>query len=113
MAESRSGTSPAYSEQPPDRAELDATHGAVVVEFGTDWCGHCRRARPLIETAFASHPRVRHFRVADGPGRRLGRSFRVKLWPTLVFLIDGEEVMRLVRPSSAGEIGDALARIDR
>jgi thioredoxin 1 len=37
---------------------------------------------------------VRHVKVEDGSGRRLGRSFGVKLWPTLVFLRDGREVAR-------------------
>jgi thioredoxin 1 len=36
----------------------------------------------------------------------------VKLWPTLVFLRDGRELERLVRPRDAGAIDDALARID-
>jgi thioredoxin 1 len=55
---------------------------------------------------------VRHIRVEDGPGRRLGRSFRVKLWPTLVFLRQGSEVARLVRPADAELIEQALAQID-
>jgi thioredoxin 1 len=45
----------------------------------------------------------------DGPGRRLGRTFRVKLWPTLVLLRDGQEIGRIVRPTSSGEISDLLA----
>lgn len=53
---------------------------------------------------------MRHLKVEDGSGRPLGRSFRVKLWPTLVFLRDGQEVSRLVRPQQAGPIRDALAR---
>jgi thioredoxin 1 len=32
----------------------------------------------------------------------------VKLWPTLVFLRDGQETARLVRPQTAREIEDAL-----
>ena len=55
---------------------------------------------------------MRHLKVADGPGRPLGRSYRVKLWPTLVFLRDGQEVARLVRPGDATPIGEALASID-
>jgi thioredoxin 1 len=35
----------------------------------------------------------------------------VKLWPTLVFLADGTEVARLVRPGDAKAIEDALERI--
>jgi thioredoxin 1 len=84
----------------------------MLLEFGSPWCGYCRRAEPLIEEAFADHAGVRHIKVADASGRRLGRSFRVKLWPTLVFLKDGKEISRLVRPVDAGDIRTALAAID-
>ncbi len=94
------------------RAEIDAIEGATMVEFGASFCGHCRAAQPLIAAALARHPRVRHIRVEDGPGRRLGRSFRVKLWPTLIFLRQGTEVSRLVRPAGASVIEQALAQID-
>ena len=95
----------------PARAEIDALVAPTVLEFGTDWCGYCQAAQPLIAEAFAGCPQVGHIKVEDGPGRPLGRSFRVKLWPTLVFLKEGREVARLVRPQGAGEIGDALRRI--
>ncbi len=101
----------AYSESEPARAEVDALPGPAVVEFGNDWCGHCRRAQPLIAEAFAAHPGLRHFKIADASGKRLGRSFGVKLWPTLIFLTDGKEAARLVRPGSAAEIAAALAKI--
>ena len=97
-----------YQGDAPDRAEVDAMPGAVVVEFGTDWCGHCQVARPFVQGAFATHPAVRHVKVEDGRGRRLGRSFGVKLWPTLVFLRDGEEVARVVRPTGSEAIADAF-----
>ena len=100
-----------YSDTEPARADLDALPGATVVEFGNDWCGHCRRAQPLIAEAFAAHPDLRHLKIADASGKRLGRSFGVKLWPTLVFLRDGKESARLVRPGSAAEIAAALAKI--
>ena len=86
--------------------------GPAVLEFGSPWCGYCRRAQPLIAEAFAAHPRVRHLRIADASGKRLGRTFGVKLWPTLVFLKDGKEVSRLVRPTAASMIAAELARID-
>src|SRR5471032_1417869 len=101
-----------YVESALSRAETGAMHGAVLLEFGASWCGHCRAAQAPLAAAFASHEAVRHFKVEDGPGRALGRSFRVKLWPTLVFLHDGKEVARLVRPLVAGEIGQAFAQID-
>lgn len=101
-----------YADTEPKRAEIDALKGPAVVEFGSPWCGYCRRAQPLIAEAFSHHPRVRHLKIADASGRRLGRSFGVKLWPTLVFLKDGTETTRLVRPANSKEIRQALQAID-
>jgi thioredoxin 1 len=100
-----------YAPNEPARAQVDASTGAMVLDFGTNWCGWCRNAQPLIAAALQPHPEVRHLQVEDGPGRPLGRSFRVKLWPTLVFLKDGQEVARVVRPSKVEELRDALAKI--
>jgi thioredoxin 1 len=102
----------AFVEKEPSRSEVDALAGPAVLEFGTPWCGWCRAAQPLIGQALAAHPAVRHLRVEDGSGRPLGRSFQVKLWPTLIFLNDGKEVARLVRPGDAASIRQALAAID-
>jgi thioredoxin 1 len=96
----------------PARDAVDAMPEPAVIEFGAAYCGHCRAAQPLIAQALARHPGVRHIKVEDGPGRRLGRSFRVKLWPTLIFLRQGSEVARLVRPSDAQPIEQALREID-
>lgn len=101
-----------YAKIEPSRAEIDELKEATIIEFGSPGCGHCRAAQPLIAQASAEHPRVRHIKIEDGPGRRLGRSFAVKLWPTLIFLRQGKEVERLVRPSDANTIAQALARID-
>jgi len=105
------GPSTRFADSEPLRAEIDALEASTVLEFGTAWCGHCIAAQPLIASAFANHPQVRHIRIEDGPGRRLGRSFRVKLWPTLIFLRQGREVERLVRPADAGSIEQALVQI--
>jgi thioredoxin 1 len=100
-----------YQEAAPTRAEIDALSGPAVLEFGTNWCGYCRAAQAPLAEAYADYAAIRHFKVEDGPGRLLGRSFRVKLWPTMIFLQDGKEVARVVRPESAGEIRDAFAQI--
>lgn len=104
-------SSDGYTTTPPTRAEIDATPGALLLEFGTPTCGHCRAARPHIEEALAAHPGLPLLRVEDGPGRPLGRSFAVRLWPTLVFIKNGRELARLVRPRETGPIADALAAL--
>ena len=101
-----------YSSEEPTRAQIDALAGPALIEFGNDWCGYCRAAQPLIAEAMGSHTALRHIKIADGPGRLLGRSFKVKLWPTLIFVDAGAEVARLVRPTESNEITEALLKID-
>lgn len=100
-----------YEPTQPSREQIDGLTGSAVLQFGTDWCGYCNAAEPIIERALASRPELTRMKVEDGKGRALGRSFRVKLWPTLVFLHDGREVARVVRPSSEQELTAALAQL--
>lgn len=79
-----------------------------MLEFGAAWCGHCRAVRPWIDEVLSAYPAVRHFRIEDGKGKRLGRSFAVKLWPTLIFMRGGHETGRVVRPTSRADIEQAM-----
>ena len=71
--------------------EIEALSGLTLLEFGASWCGFCKAAQPFIASALAERPDLRHIKIEDGKGRRLGRLFKVKLWPTLVFLKNGQE----------------------
>jgi thioredoxin 1 len=98
-------------EAEPAKETVAELRGPAVLEFGENWCGYCKAAQSDIEAALADHPDVPHIKIRDGKGQPLGRAFGVKLWPTLVFLRDGKEVARVVRPSSAGEILEQLRKI--
>ena len=102
---------PTYGADAPERAEIDALPGLVLLEFGVDWCPHCQGAQPAIADALRDHAELLHIKVEDGPGRRLGRSFRVKLWPTLILLREGQELGRVVRPTTVGEVSELLASV--
>lgn len=100
---------PPYTAEAPTREAVEALPGLAVLDFGVDWCPHCQAAGPIVEAALAGAGSIRHLRIEDGRGRRLGRTYGVTLWPTLVFLRDGQEVARLVRPRDAAVVEQALA----
>ena len=93
-----------HLEREPDRGSVDAREGLVLLEFGVPWCPHCKAAQPLLQAWLADRDDIAHIKVEDGPGRPLGRSFRVKLWPTLVLLRSGDELARVVRPVSPDDL---------
>lgn len=103
---------PTYSAQSPTRHEVDAMRGETVLSFGTNTCGYCQAAEPAILSAIGSRAGLKHIRVEDGPGRPLGRSFQIKLWPTLVIMKNGHELSRVVRPKNPEEIQLALGALD-
>lgn len=96
-----------YSDTAPERDTIDATPGPMILEFGSNSCGICQAATPLITEALADNT-IPHIRVQDGKGKRLGRSYVVKLWPTLILLRDGKEIGRVVRPTDLEYLRDAL-----
>ena len=96
----------------PTRDEVNQMTGPVMLEFGATWCGHCQAIAPHLDRLLQNRPQIRHIKVEDGPGKRLGRSFRVKLWPTLVLMRDGQVIEQLVRPEPS-TIADALAKFDQ
>ncbi len=102
---------PDYLPEAIDRVAVDSLPGRTVLQFGTNWCGYCRSAAPVIATALAEVTNLRLIRIEDGPGRPLGRSYRVKLWPTLIFLVDGTEVARVVRPWRTEDLAPAVAQL--
>ena len=98
------------AEDQPTRQQVDAMPGPVLLEFGARWCGYCRSLAPRLQAMLERYPDVRHVKIEDGPGLPLGRSFRVTLWPNLVFLRDGAVVKQVARPDP-GEVREGLDAI--
>ncbi|MEE1672432.1 thioredoxin family protein [Agarivorans aestuarii] len=99
----QTGFNPEYHEEAPSLEELVELKGLAVLEFGATWCGHCKAAAAAVESVLSPKD-LPHIKVFDGKGKRLGRAFKVKLWPTLILLDSGKEVARIVRPVETGEV---------
>ena len=100
-----------YREDATTIDEVEAWTGYAILEFGTSWCGHCQAAELVVKDVLVEHAKLSHIKIADGRGKKLGRIFRVKLWPTLILLKDGQEIARLVRPTGVAEVRGLLAAI--
>jgi thioredoxin 1 len=103
-----------YLAQEPARADVDAADGLQLIEFGAPDCGFCVAIQPALartlDVAEESGTTLTHLKIEDGSGRPLGRSFNVRLWPTLVLMRGGEELGRVVRPTGAPQLMELLGK---
>ncbi|KZN14536.1 thioredoxin family protein [Marinomonas sp. TW1] len=106
------GYNKGYSEDAPDKEALEHQAGYTLVEFGAPWCAHCQTAMPVVECFMKAYPAMPHVKVFDGKGKRLGRQFGVKLWPSLILLKDGHEIGRWVRVTHLEDLNQAKAMLD-
>ena len=111
MKACQTGFNPDYHEDAPSIEDVAELSGYAVIEFGAPWCGHCKAAAPAIEAVLAKAD-LPHIKVFDGKGKRLGRSFKVKRWPSLILLASGKEVARTVRPLAVEDVAALLANIN-
>lgn len=92
--------------------QIGELSGDALLEFGAPWCEHCQAASSAIKKVVNEHSGLPHIKIYDGKGERLGRAFKVKLWPTLILLHDGNEVARIVRPKSSDEVRQLISKIN-
>lgn len=100
-----------YEEETINFEQVTELRGNTVLEFGAPWCGHCQAATPAIKEALTEHAAISHIKIFDGKGKRLGRAFKVKLWPTLILLKEGNEVARVVRPVALDEVRQLISTL--
>lgn len=98
-----------WKEESLTKDDLLSLAGTTVLEFGADWCPHCQAVQSTLQNHLHDDSK-RHLKIADGKGKRLGRSFGVKLWPNFVLIKDGEVQQQLARPSLE-ELSESLKRL--
>ncbi|GAA5120420.1 thioredoxin family protein [Alloalcanivorax gelatiniphagus] len=101
-----------YATNHPTRDEIQGIAEPTVLEFGSPDCPYCQKTEPMVKAAFQDFPGISHVKLADHQDKMLGRAFNVDKWPTLIFIQEGREVSRLVRPENEDAIRDRMEDID-
>lgn len=95
------------------RFEKETAQGAVIVDFGADWCPDCRRIEPIMEALCKDYAgRVKIYKINIDEQEALKDELGVRRIPTLIFFKDGKEVgERLVEPDNKLPIETALKNL--
>lgn len=80
----------------------------VLLDFSTDWCGHCRAMQPVIRQLETAGYPVRT--VNADRERALAAQFHVSCFPCFVLVVDGREVQRI---EGETDIGNLMAMFQR
>ena len=65
-----------------------------VYYFTADWCGPCKKVRPIVEELNRDQSEVKFQMIDVDSEGELARTFEVKSIPTFILIEDGQEVNR-------------------
>jgi thioredoxin 2 len=92
-------------------ADVEHSPLPVLVDAWAPWCGPCRMVAPTIEklaTDLSGRVRVAKLNVDENP--QTAARFDVRSIPTMLVMIDGREVDRIVGAQPPAAIRDKLER---
>lgn len=81
----------------------------VILDFGAEWCGPCKRLAPIVDDLAAEYTgKVVFYSIdADSSAELVGR-FQVMSLPTIVVIKGGREVARTVGLQSKDKLADLI-----
>jgi len=75
-----------------------------VYYFTADWCGPCKKVRPIVEELSRDQSEVK-FQIIDVDSEgELTRKFEVKSIPTFIRIEDGKEVARVTGAQTRNDL---------
>ena len=78
-----------------DNFDSTIAKGKVLVDFYTDWCGHCKALQPVIEELSAKYAgSVTVAAINADSERELAKRHGIRGLPTVIVFENGEEVAR-------------------
>jgi len=80
-----------------DNFDNAIANGKVLVDFYTDWCGHCRIVQPVLEELEAKFANlVTVVKVDADDEKEIADRYGIKNYPTIVLFEDGKETARKI-----------------
>lgn len=80
-----------------DSFDSTIAKGKVLIDFYTEWCGHCRIVQPVVEELSVKYAdSVLVAKVDADTEKELADRYGIKIYPTIVVLEDGEEIARKI-----------------
>lgn len=77
--------------------DAETSSGVVLVDFYADWCGPCKMIAPIIEElAGEMKGRAKVAKLDIETAQNVTAKFQVTSIPTIILLVDGHEVNRVV-----------------
>ena len=90
-------------------SEVLGAAGAVLVEFGADWCAPCRRLAPMLkDLAEAAQGTAKIVTIDTDANPQLREQYQISAIPTVVVFRDGAVVKKLIGVMSRAELDSAL-----
>ncbi len=92
------------------QAEVLEQEGAVLVDFGAEWCAPCKQLDPIVEELaqeWEGKVKVRKLDIDDNMD--IAMQYSVMSVPTLILFVDGEPKERLRGYQPKQKIVDRLA----
>ncbi len=84
---------------------------AVLLEFYADWCAPCLRVSPIVaDLAHEFEGKLRLIRVNVDTDSALVEKYRVYSLPTVVFVVGGREVDRMIGSKTKGKYRAAIIK---
>lgn len=69
--------------------------GVVVIDFYADWCGPCKKLKPIFnELSHQYSGKAKFGKVNIDHARTIGNKYNVKTLPTVILFKDGKEIKR-------------------
>lgn len=84
-------------EQFDDSVLVASAETPVLVDLWAEWCSPCRVIAPLLKSLVAEYEgqiKLAKVEVDEGENMKLAGRYKVRGFPTILLIIDGEEVAR-------------------